>query len=334
MKMKKFMNSPENLTAELLEGMAMAHPDILSLNLEYGNLVVSNTLKDADRVTIVTLGGTGHEPAISGFVGDGMLDIAVAGDVFAAPNPQSCLEAIKMADKGHGVLFLVLNHAGDMLAGNMAMKLAIKEGINIRKVVTQEDISNAPRENGDDRRGLGGAIPLYHIAAAAAKEGKSLDEVADIAQLYADSMATIAVAARCATHPATGASFGDLGEDDMEIGMGQHGEGGGGRQPMKTSKETIAIMANALVKDIPLSKGDKAFVMINGSGATTLMEMYILYRDCVHYLNEIGIEVVANMVGEVLTVQEQAGFQLNIAKWNDQIEQLWKAPAKTIAFNK
>ncbi|MEG2083519.1 MAG: dihydroxyacetone kinase subunit DhaK, partial [Oscillospiraceae bacterium] len=160
------------------------------------------------------------------------------------------------------------------------------------------------------------------------------DEVADLAQKYADGMATIAVAARCATHPQTGAEFGDLGDVDMEIGMGQHGEGGGGRQPMKSAKDTIAIIANALVKDIPLVKGDKAFVMINGSGATTLMEMYILYKDCVSYLEGLGITVKANMVGEILTVQEQAGFQLNIAKWDDSYDALWNTPARTIGFSK
>jgi dihydroxyacetone kinase-like protein len=146
--------------------------------------------------------------------------------------------------------------------------------------------------------------------------------------------ATIAVAARSATSRLTGAPFGDLGDDDMEIGMGQHGEGGGGRQRMKTAKETIEIMANALVKDIPLVSGDKAFVMINGSGATTLMEMYILYKDCVKYLESLGISVVANMVGELLTVQEQAGFQLNIAKWDDEFLRLWEKPAYAIAFKK
>jgi len=242
MKMKKFLNDPNTLTAEMLEGLALAHGNIV--DVLPGNLVVSKALKDADRVTIVTLGGTGHEPALSGFVGDGMLDIAVAGDVFAAPNPQSCFEAIKLADKGKGVLFLVLNHAGDMLTGNMTMKMCKQAGLNVRKVVTQEDISNAPRSNADDRRGLAGAVPLYHIAAAAAKEGRSLDEVADLSQRYADSMATIAVAVRCATHPASGASFGDLGDEDMEIGMGQpspergqglrHGERFRGHHPYGT----------------------------------------------------------------------------------------------------
>lgn len=332
MKMKKFINNPENLTEELLKGYALAAADYVDI-LE-DNMVVSKALKDADRVTIVAYGGTGHEPAISGFVGKGMVDIAVAGDVFAAPNPQAVFKAVQMADKGHGVLLLTLNHAGDMLTGNMTMKLCKKAGMNVIKVVTQEDISNAPRSNADDRRGLGGAIPLYHIAAAAAAEGKSLEDVAAIAQKYADSMATIAVAARCATHPANAAPFGDLGDDDMEIGMGQHGEGGGGRQPMKTSKETIAIMANALVKDIPLVAGDKAFVMINGSGATTLMEQFILLNDCVDYLKSQGIEVIANMAGNILTVQEQAGFQLNIAKWDDETLALWNTPAKSWAFNK
>ena len=331
MKMKKFINNPDTLTDELLEGMELANHDIVEVR---DHMVISRALAGADRVTIVTYGGSGHEPAQHGFVGEGMTDIHVVGDIFASPSPQPVFEAVKLADKGHGVLLLTLNHAGDMLTGNMVMKMVEKEGLNVRKVITQEDISNAPRSNADDRRGLAGAVPLYHIAAAAAREGKTLDEVADIAQKYADSMATIAVAARCATHPATGAEFGDLGDIDMEIGMGQHGEGGGGRQPMKTAKETIEIMANALVKDIPLVKGDKAFVMINGSGSTTLMEQWILYKDCVHYLESLGIEVVANMVGEILTVQEQAGFQLNIAKWDDVTLARWNTPAHTIAFNK
>ncbi len=333
MKMKKFINDPNSLTQELLEGYALAASEHVKV-LE-NNLVVSNALASANRVTVVSFGGTGHEPAVHGFVGDGMLDIAVAGDVFAAPNPQNVFEAVKMADKGHGVLLLVLNHAGDMLTGNMVMKMCEKAGLNVKKVVTQEDISNAPRSNSDDRRGLGGAFPLYHIACAAAKEGKSLEEVAELAQVYADSMATIAVAAHCATHPATGTPFGDLGDEDMEIGMGQHGEGGGGRQKMKSSKETIAIMAKALVSDLSMKKGDKAFVLINGSGATTLMEQFILLKDCVNYLQDLGIEVVANYAGNILTVQEQAGFQLNIANWNDErFLKYWNTPASSYGYSK
>ena len=309
--MKKFINDPENLTSELLEGLALSNPDIVSL--EDGNLVVNKKLKDADRVTIVTLGGTGHEPAISGFVGEGMIDISVAGNIFAAPGPQSCVEAIKMADKGHGVLFVVLNHAGDMLTGNLTMKQVKKLGIKVAKVVTQEDVANAPRSNADDRRGLVGCIPLYKIAGAAAAQGKSLEEVAEIAQRFADNMATIAVACVGATHPATGMEIAHIEDGMMEVGMGQHGEGGGGSMPLKSADETA----------------EKLMVIINGSGATTLMEQLIVFRKCHKYLAEKGIEVVASHVGELLTVQETAGFQMFIARMDDELTALWNAPCRT-----
>lgn len=325
--MKKFINDPENLTSELLEGLALSNADTISL--VDGNLVVNNKLKDADRVTIVTLGGTGHEPAISGFVGEGMIDISVAGNIFAAPGPQSCVEAIKMADKGHGVLFVVLNHAGDMLTGNLTMKQVKKLGIKVAKVVTQEDVANAPRSNADDRRGLVGCIPLYKIAGAAAAQGKSLEEVAAIAQRFADNMATIAVAAVGATHPATGMEIAHIDDGMMEVGMGQHGEGGGGSMPMKSADETAVIMMDALLKDLEVKSGEKLMVIINGSGSTTLMEQLIVFRKCYKYLAEKGIEVVASHVGELLTVQETAGFQMFIARMDDELTALWNAPCRT-----
>ncbi len=332
MKMKKFINSSENLTKELLEGLALSNSDLIEVLP--GNLVVNKKLKDANRVTIVTLGGAGHEPALEGFVGEGMVDISVVGDIFAAPGPQACVDAIKMADKGKGVLFIVLNHAGDMLTGNLTMKECSKQGLNVIKLVTQEDISNAPRSNADDRRGLVGCCPAYKIAGAAAQAGKSLEEVAEITQRFVDNMATIAVAVRAATHPATGTPFADLGDEDMEIGMGQHGEGGGGRQKLKTADETIKIMMDALLKDLEVKSGEKLMVIVNGSGATTLMEMLILYRASVNYLKSLGIEVVANWVGEILTVQEQAGFQLFIARMDDELLKYWQAPCKSPYYTK
>lgn len=327
MKMKKFINNPENLTKELLEGFAAANADLVSL--EPQNLVINKKLADASRVTIVTQGGSGHEPAISGFVGEGMVDISVVGDIFAAPGPQACVDAIKLADKGKGVLYIVLNHAGDMLTGNLTMKQCKKEGLNVIKVVTQEDISNAPRDNSDDRRGLVGCIPTYKIAGAAAAEGRSLEEVAAVTQRFADNMATLAVAVRGATHPSTGSVLADLGEDEMEIGMGQHGEGGGGRQPMKTADETAEIMVNGLLHDLSIKSGEKIMLILNGTGATTLMELFIIYRRCEQLLKEKGIEIVANHVGELLTVQEQAGFQMFMARMDDDLLRLWNAPCNT-----
>ena len=224
MKMKKFINASETVTDEELNGLGLAFSDIVDVE---GHLVINKKLADADRVTIVTSGGSGHEPAQAGYVGAGALDIQVVGDIFAAPSGKLVFEALQKADKGHGVLLLTLNYAGDQLAGKQAMKLAQKAGMNVRQVVTDEEIKYDP--NGEDnKRGLAGAVPLYHIVGAAAAEGKTLDEVASIAERYAKNMASITVKTTDATHPQTGASFGDLGETDlMEIGAGQHGEGGG-----------------------------------------------------------------------------------------------------------
>ena len=304
MKMKKFINAPETITDEELVGLGLAYPDIVEVD---GHLVISKDLANADRVTIVTYGGSGHEPAQAGFVGKGMLDVQAVGDIFAAPNGQLVFDA---------------------------MKLAKKAGLNVRQVVTGEEIQFDP--NGEDnKRGLAGAVALYHIAAAAAREGKSLDEVAEIAQHYADNMASITVKSTDATHPQNGMSFGDLGETDlMEIGAGQHGEGGGIRVPMMSAKETVATMAEALSKNLDLKAGDKAFVMINGCGATTMMEMLVLFKDTVEFLKAKGVEVVASMVGEILTVQEAGGFQMNIAKWDDEFIRLWNTPCHTPAYSR
>lgn len=333
MKMKKFINDPANLTDELLDGLAMAYGDIVYRG--ESNMIINNKLAKADRVTIVTQGGSGHEPALEGYVGEGLVDIAVIGDVFAAPGPQACIDAIKLAEKGKGVIYIVLNHAGDMLTGNMTMKQIKKmDDVKCVKVVTQEDISNAPRSNSDDRRGLGGCFPTFKIAGAAAAEGKSLEEVVAVTQRFADNMATLAVAARGATHPSNGASLADLGDDEMEIGMGQHGEGGGGRQPMKTADETAKIMVKALVNDIGIQTGETVMLMINGSGATTLMEMLIVYRSAAKILEGMGIKVVASHVGEVLTVQETAGFQMFLARMDEEQLRLWKAPCSSPYFTK
>ena len=201
-------------------------------------------------------------------------------------------------------------------------------------MVTGEEIQFDP--NGEDnQRGLAGAVALYHVAAAAAREGKSLDEVAAIAQRYADNMASITVKSTDATHPQNGMSFGDLGETDlMEIGAGQHGEGGGVRVPMMSSKDTVATVAEALSSKLGLKAGDNAFVMINGCGATTMMEMLVLFKDTVEFLKAKGVNVVASMVGEILTVQEAGGFQMNLAKWDDEILRLWNTPCHTPAYSK
>ena len=329
--MQKFINNPDTLTAEMLEGLALAHSELVSLEL--GKLVVNRKLAEADRVTIVALGGSGYEPALSGFVGEGMLDIAVVGDVFAAPGPQACIEAIKLADKGKGVLLVVLNHAGDILASNLAVKQAEKLGINVAKIVVQDDIANAPREEAQNRRGMVGAVPLLKMAGAAALAGKSLEEVATIAQGFADNMATLAVAASGATNPATGMEIAQVAAGCLEVGVGLNGEAGKAK-PMATAEETVSAMLDALLEDLNVLAEEKLLVIVSGSGATSLMEQLIVYRNCYAYLAEKGIEIVANHVGELMTVQEMAGFEICIARMNEELVEYWNAPCRAPYFKR
>jgi len=330
--MKKFINSRENLSKELHEGFAAANRDLVVLKSD--NIIINKKLDSADRVTIVTLGGAGHEPALSGFVGEGMVDVSIVGDIFTAPGPKACFEGIKLADKGKGVLFIVLNHAGDMLTGDLTMEQVAKEKLNVIKIVTQEDVSNAPRYDSENRRGLVGVVPAFKIAGAAAAGGKSLEEVAAVTQRFVDNMATLAVAARGATHPLTGIMMAELNDDEMEMGMGNHGEGGGGRQKIKNADETAELMLNVLLKDLSVKSGEKLMLILNSTGATTLMELFIIYRKCEQLLKARKIEIVANYVGELLTVQEQAGFQMFIARMDEELLELWNAPCYTPYFKK
>jgi phosphoenolpyruvate---glycerone phosphotransferase subunit DhaK len=322
--MKKFINDPDDIVAELLEGFALANPRTVRLT---GDRLVARAHPKAEgKVGVVTLGGSGHEPALSGFVGEGLLDVSVPGEIFAAPGPNRCLEAIKLADRGAGVLFVVLNHEGDVMSAKLTNQMVEQESLQVRTLITAEDISSAPRSNPEDRRGLVGCLPVYKIAGAAAEEGRSLDEVFEVAQRMERNMATLSVAVTPATHPATGAPFFALGDDEMEVGMGQHGEAGTGRMKLRGADETAAMMTDQLLADLEAKAGERVLVIVNGSGSTTLMEQFIVYRRVDQVLRERGIEPARALVGEYLTVQEQGGFQLFLARMDDELLGLWDAP--------
>ena len=327
MVMKKFINDPKNLTPELLEGYCLAYSNKVVLKSE--KLVCRAQPKDPSKVAIVTLGGAGHEPALSGFVGYGSLDVSVVGDIFAAPAAPKVFEALKMMNRPAGVLLVVLNHAGDVMSSNIALQMAQKAGLNVKKILTHEDIAPGANVPAEDRRGLVGCVPLYKIAGAAAEEGKSLDEVLAIAERFNNNMATLAVALKTATHPASGQAIFALADDEMEIGMGQHGEAGTGRSKMKSADDTTDIMLNQLLEAVKAKAGDKVLVMINGAGATTLMEQFIVMRRVGQILKQRGIELAAARVGEDLTVQEMAGFQMFVARMDDELLRLWNAPCDT-----
>lgn len=328
MKMKKFINKPENIVAELLEGFALSHPD--KIRLVGNNLVARAVSKAKGKVGVVTLGGSGHEPGLSGFVGEGMLDISVPGEIFAAPGAPRCLEAIRLADYGAGVLFIVLNHAGDVLSANLTMEMAKREGLKVKTTLTHEDISGGT--NPEDRRGLVGFLPVYKVAGAAAEEGQPLEACFEIAERMGHNMRTLAVAVRTATHPSTGQPIFELPDDEMEIGMGQHGEAGTGRMKLKTADDTAEIMLDMLLKDLEVKAGEELLVIVNGAGATTLMELFILFRRVYQILKAKRIKLARSKVGEFITTQEQAGFQLMIARMDKELIRLWDAPSNAPYF--
>jgi dihydroxyacetone kinase-like protein len=326
--MKKFINKPEHIVTELLEGFALSHPK--QIRLAGNNLVARAAPKGRGKVGIVTLGGSGHEPGLSGFVGEGMLDISVPGEIFAAPGAPRCLEAIRSADYGAGVLFIVLNHAGDVLSANLTMEMAKREGLNVKMTLTHEDISGGT--NPEDRRGLVGFLPVYKVAGAAAEEGQPLDACYEMAERMGRNMRTLAVAVETATHPSTGQPIFELGDDEMEIGMGQHGEAGTGRMKLKSADETAEIMLDMLLQDLDVKAGEELLVIVNGAGATTLMELFILFRRVDQILTARGIKLARAKVGEFITTQEQAGFQLMIARLDSELIRLWDAPSNAPYF--
>ncbi len=311
----KFINDPENITAELLEGYVLAYPDQVKLGDE--NIIVRANAKDANKVAIVTLGGSGHEPALSGFVGEGMLDCSVVGDIFAAPGAQRVFRALQMMQREAGILLVVLNHSGDVMSANMASQLSERMGIKVKQLLTHDDISAGINADTNDRRGLAGCVPLFKILGAAAEEGKSLDELLEIGERYNKQVATLAVAMRSCTHPQNDGIITDLPAGVMEIGMGQHGEGGGGQKTLVSADETAAEMIDLLCQQLKPQEGDKMMLIINGVGATTYMEQNIIFRKAYKELERRGLGVVFGRIQEILTVQEQAGFQMILAVLDD-----------------
>ena len=312
---EKFINSPDRLTAELLEGYVMAYSDQVAIGGK--NMIVRAHAKSDDKVAIVTLGGSGHEPALSGFVGEGMLDCCVVGDIFATPGAQRVFQALQLFKREAGTLLIVLNHSGDVMSANVALQLAGRVGLNVKSILTHDDISAGLNAADGDRRGLAGCIPMIKIVGAAAEEGKSLDEIIVIGERFGSRLATLAVAMKSCTHPQNGFTITDLPKGEIEIGMGQHGEGGGRRTQLASADEVAKEMVTLLMKKLHPKMGDKAMLIINGVGATTYMEMNIVYRKAHQMLENAGIEVASSRIGELLTVQEQAGFQMILALLDD-----------------
>lgn len=323
---QKLINRPENILAEMLAGFASAYGDIVRLT--DSGLIVRRQPKAVGKVGLVIGNGSGHEPAMIGLVGDGLFDVNIPGEIFTAPGPERILDGIKAADRGAGVLVCVSHHAGDLMNAEMALELCEMEGVsNVEMVVLYDDISSAPKGHEPDRRGSAGLFFVWKMLGAAAETGASLAECKAVAEKIRDNTRTLAVAVTSCAHPVTGETMFELPDDQIEIGMGVHGEVGMGRQKLVSADATIDLILPPILEDLPFKAGDEVLVLLNNSGSMTLMELFILYRRVAERLDAAGVRVYRSWIGAYATTQETAGFALALCRVDDELKRLWDAPA-------
>ncbi|MBK9123514.1 MAG: dihydroxyacetone kinase subunit DhaK [Chloroflexi bacterium] len=323
---KKLINRPSDILTEMLEGFALAHPDIVRLT--DSGLIVRARPKQQGRVGLVIGNGSGHEPAMIGLVGEGLFDVNVPGPIFTAPGPDRIVEGIRLANRGAGVLLCVSHHAGDRMNAEIALDLCAAEGIgSVEMVLLYDDVSSAPRGSEPERRGTAGLFFTWKMLGAYAETGASLSEVKAMAERIRDNTRTLAVALTPGTNPVTGHVMFELPEDEIEVGMGVHGEVGRGRSKLVSADATIDLMLPQIIEDLPFRSGDEVLVMLNNSGSMTQMELFILYRQVSRRLGELGIVVAGSWIGPYATTQEMAGFALSLCRVDDSLKQLWAAPA-------
>lgn len=327
--MKKFINDAALVENQMIQGMVKAYPKYLR-KLDCGNVVVRAEKKEG-KVALISGGGSGHEPAHGGFVGKGMLDCAVAGPVFTSPTPDQIYEGIRAIATEAGVLMIVKNYTGDVMNFEMAAEMAQMEGIDVKQVVTNDDVAVKDSLYTIGRRGVAGTVFVHKIAGAKAEAGASLDEVQAVAQKVLDNVRTMGAAIAPCTVPAAGKPGFELGEDEMEVGIGIHGEPGTHREPMKTADEIVDMLLEQILGDLDYS-GSEVAVLVNGAGATPLMELYILNNHVADVLAAKGIRVYKTLVGEYMTSIEMQGFSLSLLRLDEELKALLDAPADTPAW--
>ena len=329
--MKKIINKPENVVTEMLDGLAYVHNDLVH-RLEGFDIIVRNE-QTASQVGLISGGGSGHEPAHAGFVGDGMLSAAIAGAVFTSPTPDQILEAIKEADQGAGVFMVVKNYSGDIMNFEMAQELAEMEGIEVASVVVDDDIAVENSLYTQGRRGVAGTIFVHKILGHAAREGKSLADIKALADKIVPNIHTIGLALSGATVPEVGKPGFVLAEDEIEYGIGIHGEPGYRKESMQPSRQLAEELTGKLLEAFDAKSGEHYALLINGMGATPLMEQYVFANDVASLLGDAGLEVTYRKLGNYMTSIDMAGRSLTLMKIEDDacLEAL-ESPVKTIAW--
>lgn len=327
--MKKIINDVSLVEDQMIQGLVKAHPQYLR-KLDCGNVVV-RAQKKQGKVALISGGGSGHEPAHAGYVGKGMLDAAVAGAVFTSPTPEPIYEGIKAVAADAGVLMVIKNYTGDVMNFEMAGEMAQMEGIDVKQVIVNDDVAVKDSLYTVGRRGVAGTVFVHKIAGAKAEEGASLEEVQAVAQKVIDNVRTMGMAIQPCTVPASGKPGFELTDEEMEVGIGIHGEPGTHREALRSADEIVDMLMEKILADIDYS-GREVAVMVNGSGATPLMELYIINNRVHDILTEKGIKVYKTLVGNYMTSIEMAGFSISLLRLDEELKALLDAEADTPAY--
>jgi len=325
--MKKLINDPKSVVIEMCQGMVKAFPENLLLDEEF--MVISRKNPNKNKVILISGGGSGHEPAHAGFVGKGMLDAAVCGDVFASPSVMQVFNAIKHNHSEQGVLLIIKNYSGDVMNFESAAAMAEDYDIRVDSVCVNDDISIEKKE---DRRGVAGTIFVHKIAGALAERGASLKQVKEIAQRVIDNVRTLGVALTSCTVPARGKPTFDLEEDKIEVGVGIHGEAGIFRDRLLSAKETAELIIEKILGELSVSKEEEVAILINGFGGTPLQELFILNNEVASILKDKGITVAKTLVGSYMTSIDMEGASISVLKLDEQMKRLLSAPCETAAW--
>ena len=330
--MKKILNDPNEFVAEMLDGLLKAHSDQLDYAGEDLHCIVRADAPIENKVALATGGGSGHLPVFLGYVGEGLLDGCAVGDVFQSPSADQMLEVTQRIHAGKGVLYIYGNYSGDVMNFDMASEMADFEDIEVRTVLVTDDVASAPPERADRRRGVAGMVFAFKIAGAMADQGGSLDEVEAVTRKALDNIRTMGVALSPCTVPMAGQPTFTIGEDEMEIGMGIHGEPGVKREALKPADEIAERMVSTILEDMPLAAGDEVAVMVNGLGATPPEELYILFRKVHQMLTDREVSIYRPYIGEYATSMEMAGASITLFKLDDELRALLDYPAQSPFF--
>ena len=329
--MKKLINDPVKVVSESISGLGAAHPDLVTVHHE-PDYVVRADAPVAGKVGLVSGGGSGHEPMHVGFVGPGMLDAACPGAVFTSPTPDQMLAATKAVDGGAGVLHIVKNYTGDVMNFEMAADLAKAESLEVRSVVVNDDVAVEDSLYTAGRRGVGTTVLAEKICGAAAEDGWDLDSVTELcARVNANGRSMGMALTSCMTPQAGEPTF-DLGDDEMEIGIGIHGEPGRRRVPMGNAQQIAEMLVTPIVEDLPFAEGDDVLAFVNGMGGTPDVELYLMYREVATLLEDRGISISRSLVGSYITSLEMAGCSITLLKLDDESRRLWDAPVETASL--